>query len=221
MSPARWIALPLVLSLALIITGCACHRGCGSGCHGHARAMDCGKCDNKGTCCGECGGDDKGTCCDGSTTQGSQQQSSNAVSSGFEAIKQLEGTWRATTADGSVTGEIVYEVTSAGSAVRETMFPGHEHEMTNMYHLDGSSIVVTHYCAAGNQPRMRCTNPTSDTDIAFSLDSVSNLASPEAHYMGGLRLVRVNDSTVEQHWTSYDKGAPQPQQMVITLTRPQ
>ncbi len=37
------------------------------------------------------------------------------------------------------------------------MYPGMEHEMTNMYTLDGNTLVMTHYCAGGNQPRMRAT----------------------------------------------------------------
>ncbi len=35
------------------------------------------------------------------------------------------------------------------------MFPGDAHEMTNVYHMDGGSMLLTHYCAVGNQPRMR------------------------------------------------------------------
>lgn len=69
-------------------------------------------------------------------------------------VKTLEGEWTLTGPDGQP-GSIVFKTSSAGSVVRETMFPGQPHEMTNVYHMDGPTCVVTHYCAAGNQPRMR------------------------------------------------------------------
>ena len=44
--------------------------------------------------------------------------------------------------------------TGGGSAVTETLFPGTAHEMMSVYHMDGDDLVLTHYCAGGNQPRM-------------------------------------------------------------------
>ena len=43
---------------------------------------------------------------------------------------------------------IEFRVTSAGSVVQETMFPGSDHEMVNMYSVDGDKLLMTHYCAA-------------------------------------------------------------------------
>ena len=48
-----------------------------------------------------------------------------------------------------------YRVASGGSVVQETLFPGSPHEMISMYHLAGGQLVMTHYCAMGNQPRMK------------------------------------------------------------------
>ena len=49
----------------------------------------------------------------------------------------------------------VIKVTAGGSAVHETLFPGSAHEMVSVYHLDGADLVMTHFCALGNQPRMK------------------------------------------------------------------
>src|ERR1051325_5418396 len=65
----------------------------------------------------------------------------------LDTLKSLAGTWEMTTPDGK---KLVteFQVTANGSAVREIMFPGAgDHEMTNMYSLDGDSMLVTHYCA--------------------------------------------------------------------------
>ena len=55
------------------------------------------------------------------------------------------------------------KVTAAGSAVHETIFPGTGHEMVSMYHADGKDLIMTHYCALGNQPRMKL-DPKSSVD---------------------------------------------------------
>ncbi|MBC7773352.1 MAG: hypothetical protein H7210_12720 [Pyrinomonadaceae bacterium] len=122
----------------------------------------------------------------------------------LDPVKQLAGTWEMKGPDGSVQ-TIVYSVGSGGSAVREIMFPGHPHEMTNMYHMDGNSVVMTHYCAAGNQPRMRAT-PGTPGVLDFKADSVTNLASSDTHYMGGLRLVFVDKDHVREEWKSVENG---------------
>jgi hypothetical protein len=73
----------------------------------------------------------------------------------FEQFKQLAGEWvGASDKPGHEGGGAVFKVTSAGSAVEETMMPGTPYEMVNMIHPDGEDIVLTHYCAEGNQPEM-------------------------------------------------------------------
>lgn len=124
------------------------------------------------------------------------------------AVKQLEGSWGVTIA-GSPSGSIEFKVSSVGSAVRETMFPGTDHEMTNMYHLDGNTLVVTHYCGGGNQPRMRATDVV-DGKIMFALESVGDLKSAEEAYMGGLTLEFVDADHVVEHWSNYVDGQPNP-----------
>lgn len=122
----------------------------------------------------------------------------------LDQVKQLAGTWEMKGQDGTVQ-TIIYSVGSGGSAVREIMFPGHPHEMTNMYHMDGNTMLVTHYCAAGNQPRMRATAATPGV-LDFKTDSVTNLATPESHYMGGLRLVIVDKDHLRQEWKTVENG---------------
>lgn len=135
-------------------------------------------------------------------------------------LKSLAGEWSKPADGESPASTIVYSVTSGGSAVREIMFPGTGHEMTNLYHLDGTSIICTHYCAMGNQPRMRAQSLSSDgKSIAFTFDSVTNLSKPDEHYMGGLRLDMPDNDHLTQTWTSLEKGKPVEQPAVFTFTR--
>jgi len=122
----------------------------------------------------------------------------------LDQVKQLAGTWEMKAPDGSVK-TIVYSVGSGGSTVREIMFPGEPLEMTNMYHMDGNSLLVTHYCSMGNQPRMRATSAQPGI-IDFKLDSVTNLDSPNTHYMGGLRLVIKDKDHFREEWRTVENG---------------
>ena len=131
------------------------------------------------------------------------------------AVKQLEGRWTIEGEGGP--GETEFHVSSAGSAVREVMFPGSPHEMTNMYALDGNALVMTHYCAGGNQPRMRATR-LADGRIAFEADGVSDLGAPDEVYMGEMTLVLVDPDHVEQHWRAF-QGDQLDHEMVFRLTR--
>jgi hypothetical protein len=124
----------------------------------------------------------------------------------IDRVKSLAGTWEMSAPDGTST-TIVFGVTAAGSAVREVMFPGTEHEMTNMYHMDGESLLVTHYCGSGNQPRMRATTATAAADrIDFKFDSMTNMTAADADAMASLSLVWVDADHIRQEWRSTKSG---------------
>lgn len=121
----------------------------------------------------------------------------------IDQIKQLQGTWKGETPHGE--GTATFTVTSSGSTVREIMFPGQPHEMTNMYHMDGSTLVMTHYCAMGNQPRLRAVaGKPGEIDLRY--DGVTNLAPNADHFMGGLRIVIVDKDHIRQEWKGIEKG---------------
>jgi hypothetical protein len=124
----------------------------------------------------------------------------------LEQVKSLAGTWEMQNPETKKwEPAVTYTVSSAGSVVREVMFPGAAHEMTNVYHMDGDSLVVTHYCAMGNQPKMRATNATNGR-IDFAFDSVTNLRSGDEMYMGSMSLVWKDANTITQSWKSYKNG---------------
>ena len=134
----------------------------------------------------------------------------------FDPLKSLEGRWSVEA--GEMQGVIEFTTSSNGSAVREVMWPGTEHEMTNMYTLDGNSVVMTHYCAAGNQPHMRARS-FDGSSLAFETDGVSDLKATDELYMGEMTLVWIDDDHVEEHWRSIVDGERTDDHMVMRLTR--
>jgi hypothetical protein len=103
----------------------------------------------------------------------------------FEALKKLAGDWVAVGKDGKPTEQVVssFRVTSGGTALQETIFPGTEKEMVTLYHLDGEDLVLTHYCMLGNQPHMRAEPGKDVNTIAFKFAGCSNLKSADEHHM--------------------------------------
>lgn len=139
------------------------------------------------------------------------------------ALKQLEGEWEMADENGQAQLACVYKVSSAGSVVREIMFPGHPHEMTNLYHMDGGKLVVTHYCAAGNFPRMAASGVERSAEgdvLDFRFDGVSNLREEHEGYMGGLTLTIHDANHIRQDWTHFDReGVAAGEKAVFDLHR--
>ena len=130
---------------------------------------------------------------------------------GFGRIKSLAGEWDGKTSDGTP-GKVVYEVVSGGSAVVETMKPGGEGTMVTVYHADGDSILMTHYCAANNQPRMRARAASAEPkELVFGFVDVANLATADEGHMMGLTITFEDADHLSQAWTWSGPGAGKPE----------
>src|SRR4051812_33290566 len=134
--------------------------------------------------------------------------SDTAPGAGWEKLKTLAGTWQGTTAEhpGAVT--VTFKLVSNGSSLMETMdVPAHSEEMITMYAPDGPSgrIVATHYCSAGNQPRMAA--PGLDgSRLDFRFLDATNVLDPNGELMRSL-VIRFQDADhFEQLWTSRAEG---------------
>lgn len=137
-------------------------------------------------------------------------------------LAALEGEWELKQEDGSWGKGSTFTVTSNGSAVREIMFPGEPHEMTNLYHMDGEDIVATHYCAVGNQPRLVATGfeqAEGGASLPFEFQSVSNFRESHDHVMGGLTLVFLDADTIHEIWTSFDSEGAFAHEMTFEFRR--
>jgi len=128
----------------------------------------------------------------------------------FEALKGLVGDWVAADKDGKPTDQVVtsFRLTAAGSALQETMFPGTDHEMLTMFHLDGSDLILTHYCALGNQPRMRAEPGNDANKIVFKFFDGTNLKSPDAQHMHQATFVLQDKDHFKTEWVSCQEGKP-------------
>jgi hypothetical protein len=132
---------------------------------------------------------------------------------GFERLRQLAGEWIAAEPGGEAgspkgAGEVVvsYKVTAGDSVVQETLFPGTPHEMVTMYHLDGTDLVLTHYCALGNQPRMKAEPSADASKLVFKFAGGTNIDPAKDGHMHELTLTFSDANHLRSEWTLYQDG---------------
>lgn len=102
---------------------------------------------------------------------------------------------------------MVFKPTGAGSAVVETQFPKAPHEVVSVYHLDGNDLRMTHYCAAGNQPRLKLDRAHSRPDrLVFTFDGGTNLDPGKDIHIHGLVVTFQQDGRVASAWEGYKDG---------------
>jgi hypothetical protein len=111
--------------------------------------------------------------------------------------------------------KVFYRVVSNGSVVMEHMQPDKETETITMYALAGDRIIVTHYCAAGNQPTMQTApSPAANGKYDFTFVRVSGIKTPDEGHMSALVLLIPDQDHLTQTWTFDDRG----KSMVDTFT---
>lgn len=123
----------------------------------------------------------------------------------FDQLKGLAGTWEGTAGEEKNPVTVTYRVTSGGSAVIETLFLDTPHEMVTVYHLDGENVVLTHYCSAQNQPRMKLAKSDGKT-ANFEFTGATNLKSDKDFHMHSAKIEFVDKDTLKAEWTGFADG---------------
>lgn len=121
----------------------------------------------------------------------------------FEELKGLNGTWEGKAPNGEAV-EVSYRVTSNGSALMSEI-KGKE-DMISIFHLDGDRLLMTHYCAAGNQPRMVAGASPDGKTFTFAFLDATNLATPDAGHMHGLVISMPDANHHTEEWVYNDHG---------------
>lgn len=120
----------------------------------------------------------------------------------FERLKTLAGTWTTAVGENHLAGTLRYTVTAGGSALQEEFYPGEPRAMLTVYHMDGADLVLTHYCSALNQPRMRALPSEPDGTIPFAFDGGTNVDPARDGHMHSCRI-RVDGPNAARSWWAY------------------
>ena len=126
----------------------------------------------------------------------------------FDQLRTLTGEWEGTANEGGkdMTTATSFRVVSDNSAILDLLGAGTPHEMVTMFHMDGTDLLATHYCAVHNQPRFRYV-PSSDPKVVnFEFKDATNLAAPTAPHMVGVKFTLLDPSHHWEDWTFLSNG---------------
>ena len=132
----------------------------------------------------------------------------SAAEGGLDEFKQLIGTWEGTNQNGDAV-TLRYELVGDGTAVLEHLdIRGHEnhHNMVTMYHLDNDRLMLTHYCAAGNQPWMRAES-IRPGEVRFDFVDATSLASLDDGHMYRAVYKFTGKDSFTSEWTYRENGS--------------
>jgi hypothetical protein len=122
----------------------------------------------------------------------------SAAQKSFEQLKALAGTWEGTMGGGSI--HVSLRVTSMGNTLMHEMRgPGPDDPIT-MFHLDGDRLLLTHYCDAGNQPRMLATVSPDGKTIVFNFVEATNLLSTQMGHMQRVTFTFIDSDHHTENW---------------------
>jgi hypothetical protein len=143
----------------------------------------------------------------------------------FDKMKSLEGSWL-----GSLTttpqapgmekalAQIVLRVTSKGHAVlHEITVTGIPDDPITMFYLEGDQLLLTHYCDAGNRPRMR--GKISDDGSIIEFDFIDLAGGERKGHMSHVTFKIIDADHHTEDWTLMLVGVDRPVQAHFDLQR--
>jgi hypothetical protein len=78
--------------------------------------------------------------------------------------------------------------------------------MLTLYHVDGDRLLLTHYCMAGNQPRMQAKRfDAAAGEIEFQFLDGTNM-TPASGHMHNARFRLLDERHFQSEWQFYENG---------------
>jgi FtsP/CotA-like multicopper oxidase with cupredoxin domain len=123
----------------------------------------------------------------------------------FARLKTLVGEWEANTSMGKA--RVTYELIAGGSSLVERESAERMPAMMTVYHMDGSRLLLTHYCMTGNQPRMQAQTFDPKTgEVQFRFLDATNMVRHDAIHMHNATFRIVDKDHFTSDWELYENG---------------
>lgn len=132
----------------------------------------------------------------------------------FDQLKTLAGSW-----EGSFEGKpvrVTLRVTSTGNAIMHEMTGGGPEDPITMLYMDNGRLTLTHYCDAGNRPRMVAKASPDGKTVEFDFLDVAG--STQDGYMRHAVFTLIDANHHTEEWTYMEPG-DKPLQARLDLQR--
>jgi hypothetical protein len=132
----------------------------------------------------------------------------------FDLLKGMEGNWAGKNNQGQPV-EVTFRMTAGGSALMSEIHGHGPENMITMFHMDGGRLLMTHYCGAGNQPRMKVISADAKS-VSFEFFDGTNIGPGDGH-MQHVTFTELDADHHVEEWTFLDHGKEMKE--VFTLAR--
>lgn len=137
------------------------------------------------------------------------RETPRTAAAAFDLLKTLAGEWKGRSTKGW-DDRLTIQVIAKGSVLLETSeFDAHPGEkMVTTITPDRDRLLLTHYCVAGNQPRMAAAGVQQDgRTMVFTFIDGGNLASRDQGHMDKALYRLIDEDHFSTQWTWYEEGA--------------
>jgi hypothetical protein len=124
----------------------------------------------------------------------------------FDTLKSLAGTWQATYEGKPM--QATLRVTSNGNAILHEMKGEGPDNPITMFYLDGDRLLLTHYCDAGNRPRMAGKLSPDGKTLEFDFVDVGNYTPSQGGHMQHAVFTMIDANHHTEEWTFMLEGKP-------------
>ena len=121
----------------------------------------------------------------------------------FELLKGMEGNWAGKNSQGHAI-QVTFRETAGGSALMSEIHGDGPENMVTMFHMDGDRLLMTHYCGAGNQPRMKVISSDAKS-VSFEFLDGTNIGPGDGH-MQHVTFTRPDADHHVEEWVFLDHG---------------
>jgi len=118
--------------------------------------------------------------------------STSAADAAFDAFKGLQGAWAIQSNGKPLTIEMTYDVGSKESIITE-----HFGKELSVFYRDGKDFLMTHFCNAGNQPRLRLKASSPLGRYEFEMFDITNLPNPSTAHVQRIIYTIADDKHLE------------------------
>jgi len=132
----------------------------------------------------------------------------------FDLLKGLEGNWAGKNSQGQPI-QVTFRMTAGGSALMSEILGRGPENMITMFHMDGDRLLMTHYCGAGNQPRMKVSSSDAKS-VGFEFMDGTNIGPGDGH-MQRVTFTQPDANHHVEEWIFLDHGKEMKE--VFTLAR--
>jgi hypothetical protein len=126
----------------------------------------------------------------------------------FKKLQSTAGSWKPVDPKSAsqTAFRISYKSISRNSALVETFGNPAGAVTETVYHLDGDSLMATHYCAQGNQPRLRLQKDSTANMLHFAFFDATNLKNETDSHLVEMRFTLLPDGHLRREETYLGNG---------------